>query len=244
MATRIADRTPVPANLAGGSAPSGASNRQLSYIRDLAAQRDITPTGRDELLARVTIQEAANAASGDRSHNPQGITGKRASEFIERLLARPKLRQEERPGQGGEEEWHVVDANTWAQMGQPSKPGEELWVMRMNDDTTDDTDKVVPRGSYALANTRGADNDVAFYSVWINKRGDRWSVKRYSSDELVGLPRVQQYGILERIAMDPAGAAERYGLLIGKCGICHRKLTNEESRKRGIGPICAARHGW
>jgi hypothetical protein len=83
-----------------------------------------------------------------------------------------------------------------------------------------------------------------FISVWMNREGTRWSVKRYESDTLVSMPRSQQYDILDRIAADPVGAAERYGLEIGKCGICHRTLTNDISRARGIGPVCAERWGW
>ena len=32
--------------------------------------------------------------------------------------------------------------------------------------------------------------------------------------------------------------------LAGSCGHCGRTLTNEESRARGIGPICAGKMGW
>lgn len=33
-------------------------------------------------------------------------------------------------------------------------------------------------------------------------------------------------------------ARERYGREIGRCGICNRTLTDEESRRIGIGPVC------
>jgi hypothetical protein len=32
--------------------------------------------------------------------------------------------------------------------------------------------------------------------------------------------------------------------MVGRCGICGRRLTNPESRERGIGPDCAQRAGW
>ena len=51
--------------------------------------------------------------------------------------------------------------------------------------------------------------------------------------------------ILARIAAVGAEAASaRYGHEIGECGICGRQLTNDESRARGIGPVCAAKAGW
>lgn len=34
---------------------------------------------------------------------------------------------------------------------------------------------------------------------------------------------------------------QRYGQMIGKCGVCGRTLTDELSRERGIGPICWGR---
>lgn len=242
MATRIADRTPVPGNLAAQPDP-GASNRQLSYLRDLLAKHQMEEPGRSQLEQRITNQELSNMEFGDRATDPQGITSKRASAGIDFLLARPKLAQEDRQGQGGDEPWAVVDAKTWEQMGQPSEKGEELWVLT-DPESGLGSDLVVPRGSYALENKDQRINDIAFYSVWIRDDGSRWSVKRYSSDELVGLPRVQQYGILERIAADPLAAATRYGLEKKRCGICHRKLTRKESRERGIGPVCAEKHGW
>ena len=45
------------------------------------------------------------------------------------------------------------------------------------------------------------------------------------------------------ILKDPHGARIKYGLLIGACGYCGKKLTDPESRKRGIGPDCWERRG-
>lgn len=38
--------------------------------------------------------------------------------------------------------------------------------------------------------------------------------------------------------------ASQYGQLYGQCMICGRKLTDEESIARGIGPICLSNMGW
>lgn len=43
---------------------------------------------------------------------------------------------------------------------------------------------------------------------------------------------------------DPMASAVAYGKKFGKCAICHRYLTDEDSIERGIGPICAERMGW
>jgi hypothetical protein len=40
---------------------------------------------------------------------------------------------------------------------------------------------------------------------------------------------------------DISEALATYGREIGRCGVCHRHLTDEDSRARGIGPNCASR---
>lgn len=43
---------------------------------------------------------------------------------------------------------------------------------------------------------------------------------------------------------DPLEAAVRYGRETGRCSICDRTLSNPESIKLGIGPICRSKFGW
>jgi hypothetical protein len=52
--------------------------------------------------------------------------------------------------------------------------------------------------------------------------------------------------VLERIACtdDVAGALAAYGREIGRCGRCHRTLTDEDSRAAGLGPDCASKMGF
>jgi len=45
------------------------------------------------------------------------------------------------------------------------------------------------------------------------------------------------------IMQDPTSAAIAYARRTGNCSICGAELTNEESIKRGIGPICAGKFG-
>lgn len=47
-----------------------------------------------------------------------------------------------------------------------------------------------------------------------------------------------------KAAADPGAAARAYGQRTGTCSCCGRMLTNADSRAAGIGPICAAKHGW
>ena len=45
-------------------------------------------------------------------------------------------------------------------------------------------------------------------------------------------------------ASDPFAAAKAFGQRTGTCCCCGRELTNENSRREGIGPVCATKHGW
>lgn len=49
---------------------------------------------------------------------------------------------------------------------------------------------------------------------------------------------------LKAISHNPAEASKNYGLKMGRCGVCNRNLTNEDSRALGIGPKCASKMGW
>jgi hypothetical protein len=49
---------------------------------------------------------------------------------------------------------------------------------------------------------------------------------------------------LEAIKADPKAAAALYGQLIGSCGRCGLPLTDEDSRSRGLGPVCAGKSEW
>ena len=56
--------------------------------------------------------------------------------------------------------------------------------------------------------------------------------------------RGQIVDALTAIAADPKAAAVAYGHLTSTCSCCGRPLEDEASVARGIGPICAAKHGW
>jgi hypothetical protein len=49
---------------------------------------------------------------------------------------------------------------------------------------------------------------------------------------------------LRAIAADPKAASAAYGKLVGRCGVCNRKLEDAESVERGIGPICVGKFNW
>jgi len=108
--------------------------------------------------------------------------------------------------------------------------------------------EAVPAGRYAVETEDGATNELAFYKVDRPTEG-RWAgyvfVKLLVSDSEQRMSFPASKAILRKIAEVGAEAASaRYGHEIGKCGICGRTLTNDESRERGIGPVCADKMGW
>lgn len=108
--------------------------------------------------------------------------------------------------------------------------------------------EVVPAGRYAIETEDGATNGLAFYKVDRPTEG-RWAgrvfVKLMVSDEEQRMSWAATKSILAKIAsVGAAEASARYGHEIGECGVCGRTLTNDDSRERGIGPICAAKNSW
>lgn len=101
----------------------------------------------------------------------------------------------------------------------------------------------VPAGRYALR-TEGV---VKFYKVDRPTEG-RWAgkvfVKVQASDDLHPVRGSAGVAVLARIAEDAQGAMALYGHEIGSCGKCGRTLTDEDSRARGIGPVCIQKMGW
>lgn len=105
----------------------------------------------------------------------------------------------------------------------------------------------VPPGRYALPNGAGATNKHSFYVVERADEG-RWAgktfLKRYKSDDEQNIPVNQAITILTRLAADTQGYMLLFGQLEKHCGHCGRRLTNDVSRARGIGPKCAQNMGW
>ncbi len=99
----------------------------------------------------------------------------------------------------------------------------------------------VPAGHYAIPST--GDNDLAFYRV--DRPEDGPYAGRVFVKIVIGghpdqnLGRQQVGRVLARIAeYGPAEAGALYGQEIGRCYRCNRTLTDEESRRLGIGPEC------
>src|SRR5262249_50747865 len=107
----------------------------------------------------------------------------------------------------------------------------------------------LPPGRYAIENAEG---ELRFYHRWQGKREDnkdRFALYVCHGPEESRLPRPAQVAIAAKIlAAGVRESAIRYGLEIGECSNCGRRLTNRISRELGIGPICGGRmfgdDGW
>lgn len=109
---------------------------------------------------------------------------------------------------------------------------------------------VLPYGStYAAAeNERGTLSFVRMDKVKDGKWADFVFVKAVvggNEDMRLGMqgPDRDEYSgqwptVLRNVAADVEAAVRRYGLELGVCGVCNSPLTNDESRRLGIGPVC------
>lgn len=85
---------------------------------------------------------------------------------------------------------------------------------------------------------RGKWADWVFVKAVIGGNEDmRLGSQRPDSDDYSG----QWTEVLRNVCADVVGAVARYGLELGVCGVCNRQLTNDESRRLGIGPVCLSR---
>lgn len=108
--------------------------------------------------------------------------------------------------------------------------------------------ETLPSGHYAIPTKEGARNKLAFYRVDRPKDG-RWAGFCFIKHIVGGhpesnVPRAQAASVAAAIVK--AGVEESallYGREIGRCCVCNRTLTNDESRAKGIGPICEGAGG-
>lgn len=73
---------------------------------------------------------------------------------------------------------------------------------------------------------------------------DYYEQKKLGSVPPGGAYRGKAADTFAAIQADPQAAAVEYARITSRCGICNRKLEDDESVARGIGPICAENVGW
>lgn len=102
------------------------------------------------------------------------------------------------------------------------------------------TKSTIAAGHYAIV--WPGNGKVYFYRVTIGKSGGAWAGMRFltrqSSDDFIRLSKDGQAAAWPLILADPTAALRLYGQEIGRCGHCHKTLTDDASRAYGIGPKC------
>lgn len=102
---------------------------------------------------------------------------------------------------------------------------------------------------FRVALVMPGEDKVRFFVIDTPLRG-KWAgyvfVKEQAGDDLHPVkPVAREEKIVQALLGNAKVAMEQYAAELGSCGICGRTLTDEESRARGIGPVCAAKAtGW
>lgn len=168
--------------------------------------------------------------------------------LIESLLSERDLATETRPKFRARTAMlaRTADLRTELDIAQASKLIEYLFGLPMQSGTVSAPTAFdnIPAGHYAVEQ----DGGVVFLRVDRPIEG-KWAGKVFVSlqhgDDYTNMGRQAGLTMLGRI-MDQGvmHCSTRYGREIGKCGVCHRTLTNAESREAGIGPQCAKNMSW
>jgi hypothetical protein len=227
-------RTQVPESLSPRAA--AITEAQKKYICDLLDKKDLLAS--PKFFDRVNAMDADEFAAAIKHMKEEQVpflTKNMASSWIEKLKSLPNATRtaEQKPLNRTRVEYVTmpVDGN----VGQ----------RRIGYIITEDGDKILA-GSYGLptADDERFTNDTSFFKVWVGDRGG-WDVSMYVSDDTrrVDLSFETKLDVLWAIAQAPEAAASLFGHEFKRCGICGRGLTNDESRDRGIGPVCASRIG-
>lgn len=247
MGTPFSTTAPAPA----AGATLAASDGQLAYVTSLLTERDWSD-GPDKHVRRAAALKTTLSFIADPNTATADIMGDGAKgDQLNRLLA------------------HMVVSATsatayiWAPLTRRGASALIEWLTSLprrqrvietqgqwdEDERRHDLHVIdVPAGRYAIDTQVHAVNGTAFYKVDRPDTG-RWAghvfVKQIVGSDEQKLSQKQAKGILSRIAAAGAEAASaRYGHEIGECGVCGRQLTNDESRERGIGPVCVQKMGW
>ena len=109
-----------------------------------------------------------------------------------------------------------------------------------------------PTGArFAVDTEDGSTNTVAFW--WIVRHEGHDGMVKYFIRQVIGgqgpvrvrMSPEAMITIARKIKeAGPRDAMLRFGREIGSCGHCGRVLTNDESRRAGIGPVCLKKKGW
>lgn len=204
----------------------GASPAQLRFISNLLAERAWYDAAMPKYVERAAaISTAINLAEFHDGMEVNNLLGASGQDVLTQ------------PGASALIDW-LLD--------QPEVPAAKPEPARRNA-SVPSVDEV-PAGRYAVVTNAGAVNELAFYKIDRPTEG-RWAgfmfVKHLVGDGEQRMSKHAGDAIARKIAeVGAAEASAAYGREIGRCGVCGRTLTNDDSRARGIGPVCAEGMGW
>lgn len=208
-------------------------------IRTPQATATATPYGQQQ---GSFSSSRANGVAAPRVSTPKLATEKQLA-FVTKLLAEretehgARLQAEVNSGQlTSKKASELID---WL-LKAPRK-AEELTITRAGTlrngvVTVQATAVEITEGFYELAGTA--------YKVQLNLAGTSLYGKKLVEGRWEYVPGV--VGVLTRGNAVPLTEelAAKLGHLYGTCVICNRRLTDEESIAKGIGPVCASKQGW
>ncbi len=226
--------------------------KQLTFIHNLLDQvgPETRQTAKAWLDANYTSQREQAYGHGNKLGDL--LPRDKASEVIERLLAAKANKAHEEAEERAEQELNDSREMQAREAAEEERRMEHKLAQQAEAEAAElpryiSTDEYpdVPAGRYAVDN---ADGRLGFYHVQHGKR--KWTGKVFVKHHVAGqedqrMSAAAGRTILARIQADgPEAASARYGHELGHCGLCGRELTNEDSRARGIGPVCADKAGW
>ena len=186
-------------------------------------------------------QGTGSYSSGNGAPRPRVTTAKLASEkqltFLTKLLGEKDVpadvaaRMQATVNSGELTSAKASEGITWL-LARPSKAA----TVRVQVTAPAAPKATITDGFYEL--------DGTAYKVQLNQAGTSLYGKKLVEGRWEYVPGV--VGVLTRGNAQPLSEelAAKLGHLYGSCVICNRRLTDEESIAKGIGPICASKQGW
>lgn len=128
----------------------------------------------------------------------------------------------------------------------PYKPREEFAGQFRDRAQNNPTVLDLPVGRYAVRRNPGEDNeDIAFFRVKerTNANGVKYKIilTVAGPNEHLCTGPFAKMAVKQIVRAGVGDSAVLYGQKVGKCAICHTRITNRLSRELGIGPVCGGR---
>jgi hypothetical protein len=203
-----------------------ASVPQINFLRDLLAERQPEQLS---LLDRLLADERLNTLM--------------ASEKINYLKTLPKIAQtvSSRPATERQTEYvidllesrvHDLDAEAEIAGLTFTRAREIIELLKAAKKSTKAWHGLIS-GYYAVPDP--SDPSTTLFRK-VDTKGRVWIISGPNH-----LPADRTDQAIPLIQVDPKFAAAHYGQVIGRCGRCHTRLTDKESRDIGLGPVCRKR---